>query len=119
MSDEALLRLAVVAAIAAAALFGALLLRRGRSVRRYRVSFEDLGPGLYLFTSITCSTCARMRERLASRPDLIEITYEGERFPETVRRVPALARVDERGDGWIAYGAVSDRQLRRWFGNGP
>lgn len=119
MSDEALLRLAVVVGIAAAALLGAFFLRRGRSVRRYRVSFPDLGPGLYLFTSITCSTCARMRERLAGRPDLVEITYEGEGFPETVRRVPALARIDERGAGWIAYGAVSDRQMRRWIGNGP
>lgn len=119
MSDETLLRLAVVAAITAAALVGAFFLRRGRSVRRYQVSFDDLGPGLYLFTSITCSACARMRERLAGRPDLIEIAYEGEGFPETVRRVPALARVDERGDGWIAYGAVSDRKLRRWFGDGP
>lgn len=119
MSDEALVRLAVVVAIAATSLIVALVLRRGRSVRRYRVSFDDLGPGLYLFTSNTCGTCARMRERLVERSDVIEVSYEEDGFPATVRRVPALAEIDEQGDGWIAYGAVSDRRLRRWLGNGP
>lgn len=114
-----LLRLVAVLAIALVALLGAFFLRRGSSVRRYPVSFDDLGPGLYLFTSITCPTCARMRTRLESRSDVIEVAFEGDGFPNTVRRVPALARIDEHGEGWIAYGAVSERRLRRWIGNGP
>lgn len=119
MNDDAFLRLVAVVSIAAVALLGALFLRRGGSARRYRIGFDDLGPGLYLFTSVTCVTCVRMRDRLAGRADVIEITYEGGRFPESVRRVPALAHVDEGGDGWIAYGVLSDRQVRRWLGNGP
>lgn len=119
MSDEALLRLVVVAAITAIALFGAFFLRRGSSVRRYRVRFDDLGPGLYLFTSITCATCARVRERVAHRGDVIEVTFEGDGFPDTIRRVPALALVDERGEGWIAYGAISERRIGRWIADGP
>lgn len=119
MSDQTLLRLAVVVAVALVALLGAFFLRRGSSVRRYPISFDDLGPGLYLFTSITCPTCTRMRVRLDGRSDVIEVAYEGDSFPNTVRRVPALARVDEEGEGWIAYGVVSGRRLRRWIGDGP
>lgn len=119
MSDDAILRLVVVAAITAVALVGAVFLRRGSSVRRYRVRFEDLGPGLYLFTSATCATCARMRARLAHRSDVREVTFEGGGFPDTIRRVPALAFIDERGDGWVAYGAVSERRIGRWMDDGP
>ena len=58
-----------------------------------------------------------MRPRLD--PDVIEVSYEAGSFPAAVKRVPAVAQLDESGRGWIAYGDVSERRLEQWIADGP
>ncbi|HVR33254.1 MAG TPA: hypothetical protein VMS74_11170 [Acidimicrobiia bacterium] len=121
MSDDVVLRLAVVAAVGAAAVIVALIGRRGVAVARRRVVLEGIGPGLILFTSTSCGTCAQMRARMGKWPQTVEVSYESaaDAFPAGVDRVPAVALVDEQGRGWIAHGRVSEGRLARWIAGGP
>lgn len=121
MSDEVVLRLTVVAAVGAAALVIALIGRRGMSVARRRVVLEGIGPGLFLFTSTSCGTCAQMQVRMGKWPQTVEVSYDSDTdaFPAGVDRVPAVALVDEQGRGWIAHGRVSEARLGRWIAGGP
>ena len=118
MTDDVLLRILVVAAVGAVSIGMALFARRGTSLLRRSVEVAGLGPGLVFFSSSACGTCARMRDRLRAWPDVVEVTYEeaGTGFPTQVDRVPAVALLDAAGRGWIAYGVVSERRLRRWVG---
>ena len=120
MTDETLVRVVVVAAIAAIAVMAALVARRGPSLFRRPVTIPGFGPGIVLFTSAECGSCTAMRAALARREDVSQVTYEqlGDEFPKQVTRVPAVARLDEHGVGWIAFGIVGGRRLRRWLG-GP
>ncbi len=120
MTDETLVRVVVVVAIAAISVTSALVARRGPALVRRQVTIPGFGPGVVLFSSSDCSSCAAMRAALATREDVSEVTYEelGGAFPKQVTRVPAVARLDEHGDGWIAFGIVGSRRLRRWLG-GP
>lgn len=121
MSEEALVRIVVVVGVGVIAIVTAMLARRGVSVKRRPISLPGAGPGVILFTSSTCASCARMAERLVDFPDVTEISYEdaGASFPSAVSRVPALALVDEDGRGWIAYGLVGEARLWRWIAGGP
>ena len=121
MTDDILFRLAVVAGVGAVAVGVALLARRGTGLLRRAIELPGFGPGLVLFSSETCDSCGRMRERLGAWPDVVEVTYEsaGADFPGRVDRVPAVALLDGAGRGWIAYGVVSEDRLRRWIGTGP
>jgi len=119
MTDEALVRLTVVVAAGLLAVITGLITRRGTTVRRHRVSLPGLGPGLFLFSSRTCAACAVMRERMAAFPDFVEISYEEGSFPPAVGRVPALAWLDESGNGWIAYGKIGEKRIHRWLAVGP
>lgn len=120
MTDDLVVRAVIVAAVGLAALVVALVARRGVAVVRRRVSLTRYGPGIYLFTSATCVSCAAMRAALADRSDVVEVSYEeaGPEFPPEVSRVPAVAVLDERGDGWMAFGMVGRARLDRWLG-GP
>jgi hypothetical protein len=119
MTDEGLVRLTVVAGAGLFAVVAGLVARRGTTVRRHRVSLPGMGPGLFLFSSTTCAACVVMRERLAPVPDVVEISYEDGSFPPAVGRVPALARLDESGSGWIAYGKIGEKRMHRWLAGGP
>lgn len=118
MTDDIVLRLLVVLAVGVVSIGFALFARRGTGLLRRSVELPGLGPGLVLFSSSTCASCARMRERLQAWPDVVEVTYEtaGADFPSQIDRVPAVALVDAVGRGWVAYGVVSERRLRRWVG---
>jgi hypothetical protein len=120
MSDEALFRVAVIVAVAAGSVLVALVARRGTAMFRHPVTIPGYGPGVILFTSSDCGSCAAMRSALSKAGDVREVTYEelGAAFPKQVARVPAVARLDEHGVGWIAFGVVGGRRLRRWLG-GP
>lgn len=120
MNDDLVLRLGLVLGAVLLALGTAMFLRRGSAVRRHRIQLDGLPAGLYLFTSRTCSTCQRMRDRLSGWA-VVEIDYEagGGTFPATVKRVPAVAAIADDGAGWIAYGAVSTGRLHRWLADGP
>jgi hypothetical protein len=91
MNDDLLLRLLVVAAVGLAAIGVALFARRGAGLIRRSVEIPGFGPGLVFFSSSSCGTCARMRERLTWWPDVVEVTYEtaGVDFPSEVDKVPA------------------------------
>ena len=121
MSDDLLLRLAVVVAVGGAALGVGLLSRRGLGLVRRGVVIPGHGPGLVFFSSSTCASCSRMRERLVGWPEVEEVTYEeaGGGFPDVIDRVPALALLDAAGRGWVAYGIVSPARLERWIAAGP
>jgi len=120
MSDDVLLRLAVVAAVGAAAVVVALIGRRGAAVARRRVVLQGIGPGLFLFTSTSCGTCAQMQARMGRWSQTVEVSYESaDEFPVGVDRVPAVALVDEHGRGWIAHGRVGAGRLARWIAGGP
>lgn len=121
MSDEIVIRVALVVAVAVAAVVSAMVARRGTSLRRRPVTLSGHGPGVVFFSSETCSSCAEMRARLADWTDVTEISYEsaGEAFPAEVDRVPAVAVLAEDGTGWIAFGLVSRPRLARWIADGP
>lgn len=121
MSDEVLVRVAVVVGVGVIAVVVAAVARKGLSVKRRPISLPGVGPGVILFSSSTCASCTRMAERLIDVPDVTEISYEasGVSFPDAVRRVPAVALVDADGRGWIAYGLVGKARLRRWIAGGP
>lgn len=117
--EEALVRFAVAAAIAAMAVAAALTSRRGRALRRRPFDPTGLDAGLHLFTSLTCSSCVRARAALAagSRP-FTEHTFEEDEHvlrDNHVARVPAVAFVSATGS-WISEGVPSTRALDRWLG---
>ncbi|MEX2423637.1 MAG: hypothetical protein WD990_06635 [Acidimicrobiia bacterium] len=121
MNDDIGLRLLVVAAVGISAVAGALIARRGTGLIRRSIEIPGFGPGLVFFSSSTCASCARMRERLRPWRNVVEVTYEtaaGD-FPSAIDRVPALCLLDGAGRGWVAYGVVSEARLARWVGAGP
>lgn len=121
MSDDVVIRVAVVVAVGLAAVVTAMVARRGAALRRRTVTLSGHGPGVVFFSSETCSSCAEMRVRLADWPDVIEISYEsaGAAFPAEIDRVPAVALLADDGTGWVAFGLVSRHRLARWIADGP
>jgi hypothetical protein len=119
MNEDLVVRLVVVAAVAVVTVATAMILRSGCTWTRRPVTVRGFGPGTYFFSSATCSTCAALRAVLAGHPEVIEVAFEeaGDRFPDEVDRVPAIAHLDATGKGWIAHGVVSHRRLARWLGN--
>lgn len=114
-------RLIVAGGIAVAASAAAMLARRGRAWRRRVFEHSDLGPGVHLFSSESCSSCARARSVIegAGLP-FAEHTYEEQaRLLEDngITRVPTVAWVpDGGGEGWAAEGVPTARALARWVG---
>lgn len=111
----------VVAVVAAAIIVAGIALaqRRASAIRRRGRRFPDTEPGLVLFSSQGCATCAMARSALeaAERP-FRQVVYETDPDEFTrlgIDRVPAVGHVDPNGDGWIAHGVVSRRRLVRWL----
>jgi hypothetical protein len=113
------MRLAAVVAVIALALGVAYLQRRGRAIRRVARSFEGLDEGVYLFGSETCSSCETMRHRLtAAGIEFSEFGAEGEAkalAQYSIDKVPAVARVEADGSGWLAVGVIAPARIRRWL----
>lgn len=122
--DDLLVRLLLVGAVAAVAFGWAWFVRRGRAVRRRPVVLEGIDPGVVLFTSTACNSCAPAREALSAvlgDGGFRETTYEGD--PDAfarygIRRVPTVVSVGPGGEGWKTEGIPSVGTLRRWLG-GP
>lgn len=116
------LRIVIVAGVAVVAIVIGLVVRSGSLVRRVPVRLTGVPAGLVLFTSRSCASCGRVRSSLVELGlEATEIVAEdaGGAFPlGVVDRVPALASVDERGEGWIVKGVPSTRRIRRWV-DGP
>jgi hypothetical protein len=119
--EEITTRLLTVAGIFAAAFGSAVVLRRGRALRRRPFRPTNLLPGLHLFSSEACPSCARARSVLEdSGQTFFEHRYEsGERTLQanSIDRVPTVAWVpDCDGEGWMAEGVPGARRLARWLG---
>ena len=114
-------RLVIVLGVVVVALAVAFVQRRGTSIRRVRRAFVGLEPGVYLFSSDSCGTCAVMRKRLqaaAIRYTEVSAERDAEVFEaQGIRRVPSVARVDSHGTGWLASGMLSEARSRRWLAN--
>lgn len=119
--EEIWVRLVVAGGIAVVAATAAILARRGRAWRRRTFHPIDLQPGVHLFTSDGCSSCARARSELegAGLP-FVEHTHEEESGllrSNGVSSVPTVAWVPaEGGAGWVAEGVPTVRTLVRWMG---
>ncbi len=94
-------RFAVVTTVILVALAWAALRRRGAAWRRRAVEMPGLGPGVYLFTSETCTSCPAARDSLTEAlgsQRFEEISYEErpELFePEMLQRL--RDRTDAQG----------------------
>lgn len=97
-----------------------VLIRRGRlRIRDRDVEAPGLDPGLYLFSSITCSTCETAREKLIARTgDEGFDEYVWERDPEIfaalgIEAVPAVVVMREEGRGRLYPGSVEKALANR------
>lgn len=112
------LRLAVVGG--ALLVSGSIVLLRRMRTRRIEVEYDSvpLGPGVYLFSSSTCSTCDRARDKLGSRlggDAYREYVWEdhAELFSDlAIDVVPAVLVVGESGAARLYHGQP-DRALAR------
>ena len=109
--DEFWLRVGLVAA--AFLLVGTIAIwqrARGRRMPIRNVSSADLGPGIYFFSSATCPTCARARDKLdqtLGEEAYIELRWEEEPGPFAevgVDAVPAVLIVGASGEGRLFPG---------------
>lgn len=120
MDGELAVRLLVAALIAVVAIGVAMTSRRGTARRRRPFRPVGLEPGFTLFTSSTCTSCARARSALREAGMAFdEIAFEaaGEAFAQNgIERVPALVEVAVDGSAWVAYGVPDPRVVRRWSG---
>lgn len=123
--NDILLRAAVVVAAAATGVAVARLARR-RAARRPRpVRMPGLGPGLVLFTSETCDSCAPARAVIQGRfgaRGYREVVWERQpglfdRY--AVGKVPTLVWLEADGNGVAWEGIPDDRLVARLALRGP
>ena len=116
--DEVWARAGLVAGALAVAGIVVLFQRSRARQTVKRVSATGLEPGVYLFTSTTCSSCLQARETLEARLGegrFRELNWEeaSQTFEELgVDAVPAVMVVDGRGRARLFPGQP-DRVLRR------
>ena len=118
-----MVRLLVVAAVAAVAGGIAWTVRSGVAVRRSSFSPVGLSEGVHFFSASSCASCARARSALTSVGlSFEEHVFETERqchLGNGIDRVPAIAWVpgiDSSHEPWIASGVPSSKSLARWLG---
>lgn len=116
-----LLRVAIVAGVAVAALMVGMVARSrvGSATVRRRGRYPGLTPGLTLFESATCETCAVARavlDRLGLEYRRVGWETEADLFGRLrIERVPTLVLVDASSMGWKAEGIPECRRLSRWL----
>ena len=116
-------RALIVLAVILVAVIVARLQNRGAAVRRRRRTFTDLAPGVIVFASRSCDQCEAIESMVTDivGPGGYEIFWWDEApgvfDSNDIDRVPAIARVEDDGAGWVAVGVPSALRLRRWIGN--
>lgn len=116
--DEIWARVGLV--FGALAVAGAISFLQWRRTRRpvRTVEASDMAAGVYFFSSATCPTCERAREKLNARlgeNGYTEFVWENDPGPFAnldVDAVPAVAVLDESGRGRL-YPGQPDRALAR------
>lgn len=114
--DELWVRVGLVALMLAVAVSAALWLRRGKQNPIRDISSGDLAPGVYLFTSESCPTCAEARAHLSQalgEAAYTELRWEDQpgKFVEIgVDAVPAILIVKVPGIGRL-YPGQPERAL--------
>lgn len=115
-------RLLVLAGVALVGAGVAWVWRRGSSWVRRPLPDPGLPPGLYLFTSGTCSSCVPARSRIGRTGlDYIEVRFEDDPviFDRlNVDKVPALVHAGT-WRAWIAFGLTQPWLLRLWLRGEP
>lgn len=105
----------VIGALAAAGII-ALIQRRRAAAPVRSVKTKGLAPGVYFFSSATCSTCDQAREKLESSlgaDGYTEFAWDlhPDMFTELgIDQVPAVVIVDDAGRGRLHLGQP-DRAL--------
>lgn len=111
MNEAAARALVVLAVLFVSGLVTLAIRNRGSESRRFRQDILD--PGVYLFTSRTCSTCDPVREHLLAlvgQSGFEEVPWESD--PKTfemlkVDKVPSLLSVATRGRSVLCWGAAA------------
>lgn len=102
-----------VAGVTLVVVAAALGLRYLRTTRSRSLPGADLEPGVYLFTSLDCSTCVRARRKLAAtKVAFREITWQEEEdaFERLgIDAVPSVVVVDREGSARWYRGGVPAR----------
>jgi hypothetical protein len=117
--DELWTRIGLVVTILAFAGLIVLMQRRRHRVPDRDIEAPRLDPGLYLFSSITCSTCEVAREKLiAGTGEEGFHEYVWERDPEVftelgIDAVPAVLVMREGGRGRLYPGRVDKALANR------
>jgi hypothetical protein len=111
--------LVVIGVLLAAAAGVAFAQRRGVAHRRRPWSLPGVEPGVALFVSTGCTSCTRATAAL-QRAGVTHRVIEYESQPDLfhrleITRVPAVAKVEEDGKGWISFGVPSPARLARWI----
>lgn len=117
--DESLARVGLL--LAAFAIAGGIVFVQRRRLRAPQRSVEapHLEPGLYLFSSATCSTCQSAREKLVAELGVAGFEeFVWERNPEIfndleVEAVPAVLVMREGGRGRVYSGQVEKALANR------
>ncbi len=114
--DDLWVRVGLVALMLVVAISAAVWLRRGKQNPIRDISSADLIPGVYLFTSESCPTCALARAQLSQALEdatYMEVRWEDqpEKFVELgVDAVPAILIVKVPGIGRL-YPGQPERAL--------
>ena len=117
---EPTLRLLLVAVAAVLAVGVGVVSGRGAALRRRRLTDTGLEPGIYLFSSPTCTACETVHGVLdrvvPGRYVTVDWPQDEDRFTAlAVDKVPTVVRVNPDGAGWKTQGVISERRARRWL----
>lgn len=116
--SETILRLVVLVGVALIVALVAWVGSRRQLARPEEAIRPDLAPGVHLFSSSTCDSCAQARRLLTEVVGVgfAEICFEDDppgfgRF--AIARVPTVIVVGDKGDAVIFEGIPKKRDLRK------
>ena len=110
--NEVLTRVSILASVSG--IVWLIAWRVGRSSDSRRLSQDLLEPGVYLFSSETCSACQLVRDRLISElgaDGFDEVAWEsqGEVFDAlAIDKVPSVLQVGPRRKSTLSWGASAE-----------